>query len=598
MKSLSKLKNNKGMSLVELIISVAIVSIVIGVIFSFMVTGSRIFTASSSEINMQQDSQLVLNNIENRVLDAQLGAYFDQEKDASNNVIFTKLTILNATGREYIYWDGNKNTVYYDSDTVDIEDADSIDTKASATLLSSTTKEVIAENVESFFVEFKDTKINDSDKPKAKAYVQLTMKEKDKTGKERGIESNKTISFRNKIDTSVPSEKQLYIDAKKERVSITSVKVTPNEVEMVVPSEAGAVGTPKKFTARVSGVGHPSQLVSWSIEGNPAGVSVSQEGIVTVTNEATVSSVFVVATATNGEDTESGKAEINLKKITGLTVSTQSEYYADTFIKLKPTLAGVGIEDSRFKKFSYNITSTDGKASDILVYSEDNGLLYLGPNTQGKTYKITVTSDFDSSKVAVVDFTVQDTELVASGSGNAVATRGASVELLESLTLNEEHLAQNELNISWEITDSAGLDGKVSVNKRGEFTAAKNINYEKDYFVEVKATISASRLLNPVTKLIKVKIPAVTLHFTNSTGTIKKNSTETYKLEATGLVLAPEDVYVATNPALSNCIVYPTKEGVQVSLGNKIKDTTKEFDLVATLKNTNTSTSMKITIAD
>ena len=592
MKSLSEIKNNKGMTLVEVIISVAIVSIVIGVIFSFMVTGSKIFTSSSSEIKMQQDAQLVLSNIENRILDAQLGAYFEQ--DDTSNPTFAKLTILNATGREYIYWVGTENKVYYDSDTIDITDLSAITTKDKAALTSSGTKEVLAENVKKFFVEFKDTKVREGDASRPKAYVSLDMKERDKNGTERGIESNKTVSFRNKISTAVPSEKQLYIDAKKEVVELMSVKVTPNNVTMIVPS-AGGAGRSQKFSARVLGVGQPSQVVEWSIEGSPAGVSVDADGVVTVTEAATDSKITVVATAKVGNKVESGKTEVTLQKITGVTVTDSSPYYAGTFVKIAPGLS-INQENvnDKFGKFTYTITpkSPGGSADDIIVYSADNGLVFLNSNTQGKTYTVRVTSAYDTSQYAEFDIKVENTSIVDSGSGSAVAIRGDKVELHTALSTT--NLAENELNISWQITDDAGLGGKVSVNNKGEFSVAKDVNYEKDYEVEVKATVSATRLLNPITKLVKVKIPAVSLHFVSENGEIKKNSTETYKLEATGLVLAPEDVYVSTNPALSNCIVYPTKDGVQVSVGGGNKATS--FDLIATLKNTNTSTSMKITI--
>lgn len=584
MKSLWK-QNNKGMSLVEVIISVAIVSIILTVIFSFMVTGSRIFTSSTTEVQMQQDAQLVLNNIENRILDAQLGAYYEQDDDA--NPTFAKLTILNEGTREYIFWvGGTENKIYYDADTVDITDLNSIVEKNQTDLTNSGTKEMLAESVERFFVEFKETKIEDTDVPKPKAYVALGMSKKDKNGTDRGIESTKTVSFRNNISTEVTSEKQLYVDARKELVSATNISVTPNSFTMVVPSE----DTPNtyQFNARVTGIGNPSQVVTWEVVGSPAGVTINEAGVVSVTKNATEESVTIVA---KGIDNTEGTASIKLQKIGDVTVTVNtSDVYAGTFIKLNPGIDGTNIAEES-KKFTYQVI--EGNPTDIVVYSEDNGLIYLNPSSQGKSYKVRVISKYDTTKYTDVTIDVEDTSIVDSGSGTADAVRGASTDIVTSLTL--VNLAENELNVSWKITDDDGLGGKVSINSKGEFTVAKDVNYEKSYDVEVMATVSAGRLQNSVTKLITVHIPKVSLSFASEAGgTIQKNSTETFGLKATGLVLAPEDVYVSTNPALSNCIVYPTKDGVQVSVGGGNKAT--EFDLIATLKNTNTSTSKHITI--
>lgn len=583
MKSLWK-QNNKGMSLVEVIISVAIVSIILTVVFSFMVTGSRIFTSSTTEVQMQQDAQLVLNNIENRILDAQLGAYYEQ--DNATNPTFAKLTILNEGTREYIFWVGTENKIYYDSDTVNTADLDSIVAKNQTDLTGSGTKEMLAESVERFFVEFKETKVEETDVPKPKAYVALKMSEKDKNGTDRGIESTKTVSFRNNISTDVTSEKKLYTDARKELVSATSVAVTPNQYTMVVPS--GDTPNTYKFNARVTGIGNPSQVVTWEVVGSPAGVTINEAGVVSVTKNATEESVTIVA---KGIDNTEGTASIKLQKIGDVTVTVNtSDVYAGTFIKLNPGIDGTNIAEES-KKFTYQVI--EGNPTDIVVYSEDNGLIYLNPSSQGKSYKVRVISKYDTTKYTDVTIDVKDTSIVDSGSGTADAVRGASTEIVTSLTL--VNLAENELNVAWKITDDDGLGGKVSINSKGEFTVAKDVNYEKSYDVEVMATVSAGRLQNSVTKLITVHIPKVSLSFTSEAdGTIQKNSTETFGLQATGLVLAPEDVYVSTNPALSNCIVYPTKDGVQVSVGGGNK--AAEFDLIATLKNTNTSTSKHIKI--
>ena len=73
MKNIKHIKNNKGLSLVEMIIAVAIISIVIVTVTSFMVTGTKLFGRSHDEIRKQERAQLAVSTIENRIIDANKG---------------------------------------------------------------------------------------------------------------------------------------------------------------------------------------------------------------------------------------------------------------------------------------------------------------------------------------------------------------------------------------------------------------------------------------------------------------------------------------------------------------------------------------------
>lgn len=588
MKSLYRIKNNKGLSLVEVIISVAIVSIVLVTITSFMVTGTKMFGTSSNEIQLQQDAQLVLNNIENRIVDAQLGAAYEAEISATGGDC-SVLTILNEKENEYIFWVTSEKKIYYVSDSA------STPQTGEQIYNARTGAEVLAEDIEDFSVEVKKSMVGTSQKGSPKANVKLKMENKG-----RLIDSSKTIAFRNDIVTGTDLG-AVYSGIKNEYVAVEKVLVTPDDVTLVAPTSEGATVT-YQYNARVLGQGQPSQVVTWDIvpagDGSvPVGVSISATGLVTIDHTANSGSVTVRATATKKvnddgtADVVSDTATLKVSKIDELKISGPSKYYAGTYVQFNTDVDGLDLDDNS-KKVKYTVISGDN--NEIVFEGEYSGLLYIDPKAQGKSYTVKVTSVYDPNKSATFDFNVEDVSLTETGSGLAEAVRGDSIELKTALIAT--NLAESELNISWEITDDAGLGSRVSVDSSGKFTVDKNVNYEKEYDVEVKATVSAGRLHNPVEKLIKVHIPVVSLKFVGAEGggTIDKNATKTFELEATGMVLAPEDVYVTTNPALSNCIVYATKDGVQLSIGDGNKATS--FDLVATLKNTNTSTTMKITI--
>ena len=62
-------KNQKGFTLVELIIAVAILAIVTLAVCGFIVVGSRSYTTANTDIMLQQDAQLALNQISDVIID-------------------------------------------------------------------------------------------------------------------------------------------------------------------------------------------------------------------------------------------------------------------------------------------------------------------------------------------------------------------------------------------------------------------------------------------------------------------------------------------------------------------------------------------------
>lgn len=65
--------NNKGFSLVELMIAVALVAIVGTAVFGFMSVGAKTFTSTSSDVNLQSESQLAFNQMQDIIIDTAVG---------------------------------------------------------------------------------------------------------------------------------------------------------------------------------------------------------------------------------------------------------------------------------------------------------------------------------------------------------------------------------------------------------------------------------------------------------------------------------------------------------------------------------------------
>lgn len=66
-------ENNRGFTLIELVITIAIVAIVSAVAFSFAVTSSRTYQKQTKEVELQYEAQLSVNQIQELLVDARKG---------------------------------------------------------------------------------------------------------------------------------------------------------------------------------------------------------------------------------------------------------------------------------------------------------------------------------------------------------------------------------------------------------------------------------------------------------------------------------------------------------------------------------------------
>ncbi len=67
------MKNNRGVTLVELLVTVAILSVVLLIAMSFMTTGSRTFAEGNAEAKVQKEAELAVNQMEDMIIDVNGG---------------------------------------------------------------------------------------------------------------------------------------------------------------------------------------------------------------------------------------------------------------------------------------------------------------------------------------------------------------------------------------------------------------------------------------------------------------------------------------------------------------------------------------------
>ena len=176
--------------------------------------------------------------------------------------------------------------------------------------------------------------------------------------------------------------------------TITNVTVTPDTAIV----EAG--GT-QQFTAKVEGTGNFREEVTWSVSGSNAGTTISENGLLTVADNETATTLTVTATAV-GDNTKSGTATVTVTQpatITGVTV----------------TPAAATVEAGKTQQFTAKVEGT-GNFREEVTWSvtgsnagttiSENGLLTVAANETAATLTVTATAVGNSDKSATATVTV------------------------------------------------------------------------------------------------------------------------------------------------------------------------------------------------
>jgi Type II secretory pathway, component PulJ len=102
--------NNKGMSILELIISMTISAIVVFMIITFISAAFRVFRKTNDDVNLQMEAQTAMNQIVNIAMEAKEIS----EPYSIGNIARYKIDHLNVTGNsDYaLIYDGNQQKLY------------------------------------------------------------------------------------------------------------------------------------------------------------------------------------------------------------------------------------------------------------------------------------------------------------------------------------------------------------------------------------------------------------------------------------------------------------------------------------------------------
>ena len=102
-------KDNKGFSLIELVIAIALLGIVSAMLLNFMTTGSTMFRRVSTDVSLQMESQVAMTQLREYVIDCNDTLTYDQATHT--------LTVLNSGPQEHVFaWNPSDGIIRYNGD--------------------------------------------------------------------------------------------------------------------------------------------------------------------------------------------------------------------------------------------------------------------------------------------------------------------------------------------------------------------------------------------------------------------------------------------------------------------------------------------------
>lgn len=564
-----RVKDEKGFSLVEVLVVIMILAIVGAAILGFMVTSTKLFSGSKNEVDVQTEAQLTINWLNDVLVEAGHGVSYREEDASGRNI----LEIYNTANVYTITWMKAENRLYCDESRLEDD----------GTLSVVTQNNLLAEYVTEFKL---DTGSMTAENP----LVVLTLG-MEKAG--RSVELVRNVSLRNGVLINRPIE-EIYAGSGALVSSVLGVVVYPVESYQ-------AKGATAQFSARVTGIGFPSQQVTWSIPDrtglHPGTVIDEQTGVLTISPEETAASFRVAATSVelnkDGNRVSSTETSgiVKIMTITGVEIVNipADKQEVGTIIPLTAVVHGQNM-DGTANRVSWSIPEESRKEG-LSVSASGSVMLGLGlynafPNEADRanaSVTVRATSVSDPTKYAdcVIRLSFPDINLDFDNLSFMVS-RNSYVDL--NTKLQTSGITSSDMKLVWSMVNDAGLGSKVSLDAAtGIVTVAKDIDYGKEYTLEVKVSALASGTQEAAAvTTVKVVIPKVTISFGNPTCQVVKGSSAQMQFIVNGLAADAADLQVTSTPAVRNTLLYLQGNNLVVSVGKDVKR--EDFKVTVSLR--------------
>lgn len=388
----------KGFSLVEVVVSLAIMTIVGGAVGAFLIAGNNSYLRGNKELTLQEEAQLAANQMIDLIIDVEKdinftpdhqGAAVDLEgntaKDSAGNEITTahvsELRLVNNENTYMIRWQGTSAGDYATANQVYLYEVKNT-TDADGNLVvgdpTTATPALMAEHVTSFSVDLSQVK------DKRKVILNMTF-----TYQDRSYDIAETIKLRNDLEKTGTAY-----------AWIRGIRIIPEHVEL-------KQGQSFVFNYELTGDEEAiSKGVIWSIEGTSKS-SINTDGKIRVAADEQIGeNVFKVICTYADDPTVFATATVSVKKqqVNSLVISPKEISVAQgestTF-----TYVMDGEEDAKKQGVEWSVTPMGDNALAEGTKIE-NGILHVGNNQKKGTRVLKVTC------TAAADGTISDSAIV------------------------------------------------------------------------------------------------------------------------------------------------------------------------------------------
>ena len=103
-------KNNRGFTLIEMIVTVAIIAIFSSVVLKFMITGSNIFRGTSNSAEVQMETQNTFDKIEDMIINTNRGFYYGYGENSPINYDDIDSSIPSTGGKIFAVYSTKEDT--------------------------------------------------------------------------------------------------------------------------------------------------------------------------------------------------------------------------------------------------------------------------------------------------------------------------------------------------------------------------------------------------------------------------------------------------------------------------------------------------------
>ena len=542
--------NNKGLSIVELLLSIMILTIVSTSLFAFMIMSGRLFNRSNEEVDMQSEAQVMKNYMNDLITDAAKGIEYRTIVEVAADTYGAErcLVIYGEKVISYMAWVEESRQVHYlEKKNFSINADGSYSVNFSNEEMNSSNWPILAEGVSKFECNV----------------AQLEEKHRIFSA-ELGFENGKsdyatthTITLRNDI---------FYVGMANGNMAgagthahISGITLTPGFTDI-------SKGSSVTFNHAVTATGDIDRSVTYSIEGNnsantriePKGV---QGAILYVGADETASMLTVICKA-DIDSSISSTAIVNVTNVSSIAiVPTQEPNYKGAYYYPRASIDFTAMVEGNFisedgSAVTWEIIDSKNEAK-IKEFTETTCKVELGPTMSHEiTLKATSKADPKVSREYVIrtaDAEIGDLYINAVGSAYKVKRDGSlKLELLVS-----GQPAGSGVSVVWSIVNNP-LGSKVSIDNHGILTAAATVPFSNSYELTVQAAVSGHTQSNTTdTVTCKVTIDPVQITFgtpyaivVSKSSNNANNSTNPtrVRIEVKGLNMEKNSLRVQQNP--------------------------------------------------